>query len=226
MAVKKLTQSIYYGDLGEPLSDFLSTQELAAIKLLSNNLGFDPTLSGQFYESIVSRIIGGSTTSHKAPHDVELDTGTEIITIEVKGSSAWRANLSWQGRDYSRDVFRFDIRRNSTKADFIVLMGLHENILYSWVIPQCAAGPGYVTICAPWSRLTTGKNAHHAGYACPPSQILDAINCWKYRGFEAIAEDLNEQFREETKAANAANAVRAYHRKKAKALAKILPIFG
>lgn len=226
MAIKKLHQPIYYGHLGEPLSDFLDEDELTGFRTLSQSLGLDVTTGGHFYECIVARIVDGATTSHTAPHDVEVPVNEGIVTIEVKGGKAWYAKFLNKGRDFSRDVFRFDIRRNPTKSDFMVVMGLRKETLYSWVIPRDAikGRSSHITICAPWSRLTTVKNAPYAGYACPPSQILDAIICWRGYGFDNLSEDLEEKLQKEVKIVRAATAVRNYWKRKERN-SKTLPLF-
>lgn len=163
--------------LSEPLADFMSPEELAALMLMSSSFGVEVARSYQFHESLVGRITSGTLTNHKCPWDIELPYGDQPIRIEVKYAQESWCNFA-NGR---RAIFKFAAPKGLTTpkdADVIVLVGLDSlDHLSTWAIPaavvqQCTS----ITLTSP--RFRKGGASKSRGvdaYRCPPSQLLPEV---------------------------------------------------
>jgi len=163
--------------LHEPLTRFLSADELAAIEAVRRAFSVDIRRTYQFWEAVVARIVGGKLTAHKCGWDVEIEVEPAPLRIEVKYSAAFQCRF----RSGTRQVFKFadPLGRGGQKAvDALVLIGAdHESDLHAWVLPPQALNLARsITLTSPKERRGTSTREYPLDdFACPPSQILPEV---------------------------------------------------
>lgn len=161
----------------EPLSSFLQAQELEAIRLLQRELDMDATKTFQFWESVVSRIVDGTTTDHRCRWDVELIQGDALIRIEVKFSQEFACRFN----NGTRHVFKWAVPkggRPTEKPSHVTTMIGVDNVdlIHMWVvpsayIPQCKS----ITVTSPRDRTGGISKNNMDDWYCPPSQLLPEV---------------------------------------------------
>ena len=165
--------------LGEPLLAFLDHDELAAIALLRDRFGIDPTRTYQFWEAAVARITSGTVTVAGCPWDVELPYGDETILIEVKFSQEFACRF----RTGVRRVLKFAAPAGTSKTrakpvHVTVLIGIDDTeTIHTWAIPSgLLPRATSITLTTPRDRI--GRQHGRSGldrWYCPPTQLLPAV---------------------------------------------------
>lgn len=177
MPIRPENRHRYPAPLSEPLTDFMSPDEQAALNLMSTSFGVDVARSYQFWEALVARITSGTLTAHKCPWDVELPYLDEPIHIEVK----YAQETSCRFRAGTRSIFKFAAPKGlatEKPVDVVVLIGIDGlDHVSTWVVPgaairQCAS----ITMTSPRFRKGTESRSRGVdGYLCPPSQLLPEV---------------------------------------------------
>lgn len=164
--------------LHEPLSVFLDADELRAVQVM-RGFGADPTRSFQFWESLVARILSGTTTPAGEPWDVALqlpDGGR--VRVEVKFSTEFACRFSTG----VRRVFKFatpqGVGVHAKPVDALILIGADDaDDVHTWVVPAHAlARPTSITLTNPKARSGAASRSFPLDeYRCPPSQVLPEV---------------------------------------------------
>jgi hypothetical protein len=161
------------------LLTFMTPEELDAATLIRDQLGVDLVRTFQFWEAAVARMVGGRTTGHRCPWDVELDyPDGSTIRIEVKFAQTTNVKFA-QG---PRDIYKFaDPRGRSTAkdADVLIFIGVNrDDSIDLWVAP-CSVIPQSrsITITVPRARSGGAASVRSllVSYAAPFDQLLVAV---------------------------------------------------
>lgn len=161
----------------QSLSEVISTSELSAIEALKDLS--DPRRDSRFWEKIVARILGGVTTDHQCPWDVEVDG----IKVEVKFSTGFDVAFS-KGR---RRVFKFasllGCGLDRKQCDVLVMIGFDNPDVFCWVVPYADVNSKVVTISHPATRavrLGAHNLARFDRFGSSLTQLLPDV-CRAYR---------------------------------------------
>lgn len=165
-------------NLHEPLDDWLTAAELAAIDTM-RRFGADPLRDYRFWEALVCRIIDGRPTGHNVAWDVELDHPRGApVRVEVKHSVEFACAFS----NGTRRVFRFAKPRGKDGAakdcDALVLIGADsDGDVHTWVVPPAALKQCHsVTLTSPKRRKWNSDRSYPIDeFLCPPSQLLPEV---------------------------------------------------
>lgn len=167
--------------LAEPLTAFLSSEELTAVRLIRDQFQVDVTRTYQFWEAAVARITTGIQTTHGCPWDVELDHLGTPIRIEVKFSQEFPCRF----RTGTRQVFKFAAPKGEGRekpSDVTVLLGIDaEDNVHAWAVPSGTLPQSTsITLTSPRTRLGGTSRSPVDVWRCPPTQLLpEILRAWR-----------------------------------------------
>jgi len=155
------------------VDELIGSEAQAAREAMIAALGFDPVMTPAFWEAWVAQHVGGCTTPHKAPHDVEA-IGLRQFRFEVKFSRAFQCAYT----SGPRRVFKWALTKPQVAAirqpDAVVLIGVDGDKVWTWACPGGVCSTS-MTVVTPDTRRGGRRGARMDAMMAPPHDLLPAI---------------------------------------------------
>jgi hypothetical protein len=136
-------------------------------------IGFDFTLSPDFWENWVAQVTGGETTSRGSDCDV-ICYGWRTFRFEVKFSQAFLMKFDTG----TRKVFRWRITKpqlaREIKPCAIVLIGVDNETVWTWASRVERLGNS-ITVTVPTERRGGRRGSDFDALEVPPDNLLPAL---------------------------------------------------
>lgn len=177
------------GDWGE--TGILSPKQSRVVADYIEAMGYDPLSAPIAWEAIVAQTLGGTTTDHKAAHDVDVVIWGRSCRAEVKFSAAYFGKFEpIRGVDWSRNVFKWSRPRGMSGkygVDACILIGRDiDQQVYLWIVPvdAIAADCASITVTAPSSRKPRSRSMWDE-FQVPWSAMLPAFAAVCHNRYDA-----------------------------------------
>lgn len=167
-------------DLSERIGWFMGADEVAAARLLRDQLGVDVLRTYQFWEAVIARLTTGEITAHGCPWDVELDYFGESIRIEVKFSQEFECKFD----SGVRHVMKFASPKGggAEKSGHVTVLVAIDRLddVHAWVIPSALLSKSTsITLTSPRCRGAKSRSIVDF-WRCPITQLLpEVLRAWR-----------------------------------------------